>query len=124
MTDRDSLIELLWDTRKNMKPSDTIEEHYTYVADYLIANGVTVGDANNATTTWRPASEPPKEEGMYLCINEDGIHFEAYYSQIYEEFGIDSAIYDPQTLGFLDTEWQGYSVTHWQPLPQPPKEVE
>lgn len=91
------------------------------VADHLIANGVTVGDANNATTTWRPASEPPKEEGMYLCINEDGNYFEAYYSQIYEEFGIESAIYDHQTLGFLDTEWQGYSVTHWMPLPKAPK---
>ena len=110
MTDRDRLIELL-----NGKSIDTVADA-EYVADHLIANGVTVNE-------WRPASEPPKEEGMYLCINEDGIHFEAYYSEIYEEFGIDSAIYDPQTLGFLDTEWQGYSVTHWMPLPQPPKEV-
>ena len=120
MTDRDRLIEIVLGI-----PNALITDEAAKIAtDYLIANGVTVGDANNATTTWRPASEPPKEEGMYLCINEDGNYFEAYYSQIYEEFGIDSAIYDPQTLGFLDTEWQGYSVTHWMPLPHPPKEVE
>ena len=133
MNTRDKLIELLKqiDTDYGNMCVICAEDGYKslplleeFFADHLIANGVTVGDANNATTTWRPASEPPKEEGMYLCINEDGNYFEAYYSQIYEEFGIESAIYDPQTLGFLDTEWQGYSVTHWMPLPHPPKEVE
>lgn len=38
----------------------TVKE-LTEIACSLIANGVTVGDAKIATTTWRPASEPPKE---------------------------------------------------------------
>ena len=126
MNTRDKLIELLKQIDNDFgemcvmcaedgyKSLPLLEEFF---ADHLIASGVIVNE-------WRPASEPPKEEGMYLCINEGGDHFEAYYSQIYEEFGCDSAIYDHHTLGFLDTEWQGYSVSHWMPLPAPPKEVE
>lgn len=56
MTDKDRLIELL----KGNLPYHTNEvafwqdEHIGALADYLIANGVTVNE-------WRPASEPPKE---------------------------------------------------------------
>ena len=32
-----------------------------FIADHLIANGVTVQE-------WIPASEPPKENGYYLCV--------------------------------------------------------
>ena len=45
MTERDKLIELL--DGKSIDTSADVE----YVADYLMANGVIVGDAKNATTT-------------------------------------------------------------------------
>lgn len=47
MTDRDKLIELCKDL-ETLPCCDTYEGQ----ADHLIANGVTVVDANNATTTW------------------------------------------------------------------------
>lgn len=50
---REKLIELLAPTSLNF-------EKAVYLADYLVKNGVTV-------QKWIPASEPPKENGYYLC---------------------------------------------------------
>lgn len=80
------------------------------IADYLIANGVTVGDAKNATTTWRPASEPPKEEGSYLVYS-------------CKSKTVFTARYIPRCERWANRA-NGQFITHWQPLPQPPKEVE
>lgn len=104
MTDRDKLIELCKDL-ETLPCCDTYEGQ----ADHLIANGVTVGDANNATTTWRHANEPPKEAGYYLVAvkNEHGRK------------------YTKSTYYHGNGHWfANQSVTHWIPLPQPPKEVE
>lgn len=99
MTDRDRLIELM--ERKYF--CSLIE-----LADYLIANGVTVNE-------WRLASELPKEEGEYnVIIDGFAITTTLYYSRAH------SGWYE-----FNDDEYSiPYAVTHWMPLPQPPKEVE
>lgn len=99
MTDRDRLIELLIEAR----------DRYSYFrewVDYLIANGVLVNK-------WRPASEPPKESGKYLvCTRKGRVYQTKFYS------------YPENEGGHFGQKDKGRSVTHWMPLPQPPKEVE
>lgn len=119
MTDRDRLIELIYCACRDydeyadsfhengMSPMESFEE---FAADYLIANGVTVGDAKIATTTWRPASEPPKEEGSYLVYS-------------CKSKTVFTARYRPRCERWANRA-NGQFITHWMPLPQPPKEVE
>lgn len=77
------------------------------IADYLIANGVTVGDANNATTTWRPVSEPPKEEGSYLVYS-------------CKSKTVFTARYRPRCERWANRA-NGHFITNWMPLPSAPK---
>ena len=64
---------------------------------------------------WRPASEPPKIGARVLiyCVFSDG------------EPEIDMATYDGMgAWPWKTNDGGGYSpsvVTHWQPLPEPPK---
>ena len=64
------------------------------LADGLIANGVTVQE-------WIPVTERLPDGGVEVLV----------YSKI---IGICVDYYDGDTLGYSD-------VTHWMPLPQPPK---
>ena len=64
----------------------------------------------NATTTWRPASEPPKEEGSYLVYS-------------CKSKTVFTARYIPRCERWANRA-NGHFITHWMPLPQPPKEVE
>lgn len=77
------------------------------LADYLIVNGVTVHK-------WSPVSEPPKERGCYLVtVNHwlDGkpVAREAFWNE--EDW-----------LSCEKRQEITPRVTHWMPLPQPPKE--
>ena len=76
------------------------------IADYMIANGVTVQE-------WIPASEPPETNGCYLVAGNlrwDGkpMAREAYW----------------RGDAWLSCDGKHYitrRVTHWMPLPTPPK---
>lgn len=103
MTDRDRLIELI-----QASVNGCARYWAQVIADYLIANGV--GIAENATTTWRPASEPPKEEGSYLVYS-------------CKSKTVFTARYRPRCERWANRA-NGQFITHWMPLPQPPKEVE
>ena len=73
------------------------------IADHLIANGVTVQE-------WIPVSEPPKKPGEYNVVQKhwlDG-HLE---SKRGKWNGVE---------WFVDGK-ESLMVTHWMPLPQPPK---
>ena len=103
MTDREKLIELL-----DHKVDDdwyTSEE----IADYLIANGVTLQN-------WIPVSERfPDTFGTFIvavCIPTR----KRTYS--------DSADFDPFAKKWTPSLFwgKGMNVTHWMPLPEPPKE--
>lgn len=108
MTDRDRLIELLDATFEKQYKNLVITAPHT--ADYLIANGVTVNE-------WRPASEPPKENGQYLCIYRFG-GMRMTFTRVLDYYATDPTPHFQHTLG------EGNMiVTHWMPLPQPPKEV-
>ena len=131
MTDRDRLAELIknalsaYGTKVNAdcKPQD-------FIADFIVANGVTVDDANNATTTWRPASVPPKESGSYLTLQKS---CGKYFYQEVCKFATNLKKVDKETFNKCagwygyDGEWGYYTVDdilYWMPLPELPKEVE
>lgn len=121
MTDREKLCELIEDGRMCPVDGNPFEEEkcmsckyredrdcdITRLADYLIANGVTV-------QKWISAETPPKDwkgEGGYLTN---------YYVYT-KEYGVDIGNY----MGVAN-RWlcMGIpcNVTHWMPLPEPPKE--
>ena len=76
---------------------------------------------------WISCSEKlPKISDEYLVLTENGDIFNANFDKDCGdngEFGEWQDRYDEHTLGFLDSEWSSYGgITHWSPLPQPPKE--
>ena len=94
---REKLIELLdmW------QQYATGEEH----VDYLIANGVTVQE-------WISVKERlPKEK--VNCI----VHYKHAYCDNDDYWAIGMCFYDGEKFQFDPA----YKVTHWMPLPEPPK---
>ena len=95
---REKLVELLAPTSLNFEES-------TYLADYLVKNGVTVQE-------WISVDEPPKEyrdkygELIPFLVCEEGTDYPF------------RAMYDGKTWGdgifAIPVKW-------WMPLPQPPK---
>ena len=87
------------------------------IADYLIRNGVTVQE-------WISASEPPKKitnKVIVLCKNG----YRGYGH--YEDYKGERTWYNLES-GKPFTDWdledcESYEVTHWMPLPNPPKET-
>jgi hypothetical protein len=72
---------------------------YAIRADYLIANGVTVAK-------WIPVTERlPDCADTVLAVDRDGTMSTAYYVGYWH------------SGGYLDED----AVTHWMPLPEPPK---
>lgn len=80
---------------------------------YLIENGLTIAKDNNVPTGWIPASEKPKEAGEYnVMIKGASVSTTLFYSAKL------NAWYE-----FSDDDFeQPYEITHWMPLPKPPKE--
>ena len=105
---REKLIELL-----QSAPADIMGNHGVgALADHLIANGVTFATDNNVGSKWIPVSErlPEKHERVIVCdVRED--FCDAW------EFEGDGWF---NGLWTLETE----EVTHWMPMPEPPKEDE
>ena len=109
---REKLVELL----RNSPHLDTISDcTFEQGADWLIRNGVTVQE-------WIPASEPPKKitnKVIVLCKN--GYMGFGHY----EDYKGKQTWYNLES-GKPFTDWdledcESYEVTHWQPMPQPPK---
>ena len=89
----------------------------------------------NVPSKWIPCSERLPEDGdcrFYMCLVEKHIEDFPMMCQFEEEngFGFYKYIYDPISLGFLDTEFDtmeelGYEkVMYWMPLPESYREVE
>ena len=88
----------------------------------------------NVPSKWIPCSERLPEDGdcrFYMCLVENHIEDFPMMCQFEEEngFGFYKDIYDPISLGFLDTEFDtmeelGYEkVMYWMPLPETYREV-
>lgn len=111
MTDREKLGNLL---RSGCKELEKIPGCKTWedMADYLIANGVTV-------QRWIPVTERlPEDEFEVLAKTEYGGQVVAIYDSEHKEWQNWSDEYR-EYYGFC-----GYmgKVTHWMPLPEPPEE--
>ncbi len=98
---RDRLVELL--SQKGFGV-----EGATIAADYLIAHGVTFGEDTNVPTGWITVSErSPEESGYYLVSHKHG----CVCIRLYNE-----------RCGDMFAKFGNDPVTHWMPLPEPPKE--
>ena len=129
MTDREKLFELIDDFDVLNTPIDGFRHH---LADYLIANGVTFATDNNVGCKWIPVTERlPEKDGSYLCFSQycgsgwcsvrgfakDGRKKDEYdFRRRWKNVWYD---YDSE-YGYCVID----SITHWMPLPEPPKEGE
>ena len=111
MADREKLIDLIIDAKRTDPETGSFAEH---LADHLIANGVTVQE-------WISVKDRlPEEEGWYLV----------YTTPKREHKSINKAMFcKGYAWGNFEPYWRGAgghwaNVTHWMPLPEPPKEVQ
>ena len=113
MNVREKLVELL---KTNACPSpficDQACKYYGYgdcfpyrFADHLISNGVTVQE-------WISVKERPPQEKVN-CI----VHYKHAYCDNDDYWAIGMCFYDGEKFQFDPA----YKVTHWMPLPVPPK---
>ena len=154
MNDREKLTELLMDKPYGRGTEKEEAEHIEDVADYLIANGVTV-------QRWIPVTErlPEPETEVLVLAKRKQYSFKPYRvttvhivtNGMYEDgtkntedsnwcWETDGFEYDEELDVYIITEgWWEYKhyngdeshnypiadfVTHWMPLPEPPKENE
>ena len=98
---REKLIEIL---RKPIFPHELVDP-IEAVADYLLDSGVTVQE-------WIPVTERlPEESGMYIITANDGHAQRVSFVQWQKKNRI-------WNLTGARSYWR---VTHWMPMPQPPK---
>lgn len=109
---REKLIELI--VQGNIMAFGKSESFAEIIADHLIANGVTL-DNQVASSKWIPVTERlPDEDDDVLCCR--GNHIGALID-VYTYKG-DGKWED--SYGYWNyTDIEG--ITHWMPLPQPPK---
>lgn len=107
---REKLVELIKDgIRKGLraKGDNRIDYSFEDVADHLISNGVTVQE-------WIPVTERLPEEWTDVLV--------------FSRFGfIETAVYTGAhgkwRVGWNGDMLEADSITHWMPLPEPPKGV-
>lgn len=76
----------------------------------LIAENEHLREATKMVPQWHPASEPPEEDGRYLCSVMSLVSNGRNYADILR--------YDKD--GFRDGHIYTDLVTHWMHLPEPP----
>lgn len=113
MTDREKLIDLLNGVGSNVMQFPT-DGFIAALADHLLANGVTFATDTNVGSKWIPHTLPPKE---WRDENGELINYLIYMPL----FGVDIGNYVEPMNGWLCLGLP-CNVTHWMPLPVPPKE--
>ena len=99
---REKLIDLIIDAKRADPETGSFTE---YLADHLIANGVTVQE-------WISVKDRlPKEK--VNCL----VHYQHAYCDNDDYWAIGICFYDGEKFQFNPA----YKITHWMPLPQPPK---
>ena len=102
---REKLVELQLqaDIADNISENGT--QHREFIADLMISNGVTVQE-------WIPVDDRLPEEKVD-CI----VHYKHAYCNNDGYWAIGFCFYDGEKFR-IDL---AYKVTHWMPIPQPPK---
>lgn len=111
MTDRERLLEILNVPIHPHLDVDPLEA----VADYLLDNGITFAKDTNVPS-WIPVSERmPDTFGTFIVAVRIPTRKRTYS---------DSADFDPFAKKWTPSLYwgKGMNVTHWMPLPEPPKE--
>ena len=117
---KEKLVELISESlQRHIGKSCNLAEN---IADDLIADGVTVQDGkdNNVPTKWISVKDRlPEEVGQPVLV---------FAINCYDQTAIVKAFLDYDACGFFRTNekeydgiWGAWEVTHWMPLPQPPK---
>jgi len=76
------------------------------------------------TTTWQDIGTAPKDRFIFLYCQEDGSRWLAKW-QSGEWYGVDDYGLTRSGHSAGDPKYvTGWFVTHWMPLPSPPKEGE
>ena len=119
---REKLIELIMDSGK-------VRGFAGGLADHLIANGVRLEGkqaTSDETSKWIPVSEMMPESHVEPFEDIDGTHYVVVsdfvlgYTDKGEVVVVQHEVGDERDW-WLD-QYGGYStVTHWMPLPEPPK---
>ena len=114
MTDKEKLVELLRNAKSAMKAENLSCDlaRNMFVVDFLMANGVTVQE-------WISVDDRlPENDVMVIGYTPcDGFMFVGYY---HEEPKYDWKVWRIVTA-MRSTKVMTKKVTHWMPLPQPPK---
>ena len=115
---REKLVELIKEgIRKGLraKGDDRLDYSFEDVADYLISNGVTVQE-------WIPVKDrlPDNKEHDWVLaqVVEDNGYMHIPRVMEYRQAKDD---WFEETYGWLSEHNGLFSVTHWMPLPNPPK---
>ena len=95
--------------------------------DCIIDEAIDNAPAVDAGPKWISVEDRlPEGVDEVLVLFENGDMMNAKYDCCIDDesrLGTYRGYYHPYTLGFLDGEWVPYEgVTHWMPLPEPPKE--
>ena len=105
MAVKEKLVELLDDMQRSGTGYFGSAIENKKIADYLIAHGVTVQE-------WISVDEMLPEEKVN-CI----VYYKHAYCDNDDYWAIGICFYDGEKFKM---DWS-YKVTHWMPLPQPPK---
>ena len=139
MTDKEKLIELLRETEINKINGHIVEACVSFTpkvfeafADHLLANGVTFATDTNVGSKWISVEDRLPEEDLHCLV------FQTYSNK--RDGYVSLATYFPRFKGLegdpmnskqawckYSSEYGYYdvseSVTHWMPMPKPPKEA-
>ena len=121
MTDRERLLEIL---NKPIFPHEMVDP-LEAVADYLLDNGVTFAKDINVPS-WIPVSERLPEDNLPRFSNVKQIKV---LTALISDKGVRTVrsqmrYKDTWATGHDRWRWKysGSEITHWMPLPEPPKE--
>ena len=99
---REKMVDLIIDAKRTDPETGSFAE---YLADHLIANGVTV-------QKWISVDDRLPEEKVN-CI----VHYRHAYCENDDYWAIGMCFYDGEKFQLNPA----YKVTHWMPMPNPPK---
>lgn len=107
MTDRKKLIDIIVRTPCVAVSSEYAAEH---IIDHLLANGVhleTKEATSDENKRWIPVTERlPEDDSQVLACTRHGKAFSAHYDHKWKSWSVSHTV----------------KITHWMPLPEPPKE--
>lgn len=106
MTDREKLLELMW---VYFEIGDSTVED---MADHLIANGVTFATDTNEGGKWISVEDRLPEPGVIVLV----------YSKLGYTYFSHRLYYHLEGRPFAIEYSGGWEITHWMPMPLPPKE--